>query len=127
MNEDVLDSSIILAVRKDETIDEAAYALIDGGVMSAVSVAEVYTRLSGLKTTSLVRMDALLATLGRVEPFTAEQARVCGLLRAETRHLGMSLGDRACVALGMELGATVHTTDRIWARGDFTCVVRVLR
>jgi PIN domain nuclease of toxin-antitoxin system len=117
MNEDVLDSSIILAVLKDETIDEAAYALIDGGVMSAVSVAEV----------SLVRMDALLATLGRVEPFTAEQARVCGLLRAETRHLGMSLGDRACVALGMELGATVHTTDRIWARGDFTCVVRVLR
>jgi PIN domain nuclease of toxin-antitoxin system len=127
MNEDVLDSSIILAVLKSEAIDESADGLIDGGVMSAVSVAEVYTKLSELNSVSLAQVDAMLATLGRIEPFTAQQARVCGLLRPQTRHLGMSLGDRVCIALGIVLRAVVYTTDGKWLEGNFTCEVRNLR
>jgi PIN domain nuclease of toxin-antitoxin system len=32
--------------------------------------------------------------------------------------MGLSLGDRACIALAMELGATAMTCDRAWTSLD---------
>jgi PIN domain nuclease of toxin-antitoxin system len=62
-----------------------------------------------------------------VEPFTFAQARVAGELTAKTKSAGLSLGDRACLALALELGAEVYTTDRAWARVDVGCKVNLLR
>jgi ribonuclease VapC len=127
MNEDVLDSSIILAILKNEAIDDSAYSVVPGAVMSAVNVAEVYSKLSELDGISLTRVELLLGLLDRIEPFTAAQAKTCGLLRDATRNQGMSLGDRACIALAMDLDATVYTTDRQWAAATLTCRVKLLR
>lgn len=127
MNDTVLDSSIILAILKNETIDDIAYSIVDGGVMSAVNVAEVYTKLSELKLVSVPQVDAMLATLDRIEPFTARQAKICGLLRERTTHLGMSLGDRACIALAIDIGGEVFTTDGQWVKLEFGCKVQNLR
>lgn len=41
---------------------------------------------------------------------------MAGALREVTRPLGLSLGDRACLALGIDEGAPILTTDRAWAR-----------
>jgi PIN domain nuclease of toxin-antitoxin system len=46
--------------------------------------------------------------------FTAEQAKTAGDLVLQTRSLGLSLGDRACLALGIALHAPVYTADRAW-------------
>jgi len=44
-----------------------------------------------------------------------------------TRHLGLSLGDRCCLALAKELGADVYTAERKWAGLDLGVTVRVIR
>jgi len=49
-------------------------------------------------------------------PLTQEQAELTGILRQTTRHLGLSLGDRACLALAKTLGGMAITADRPWQR-----------
>jgi len=49
-----------------------------------------------------------------VIPFTAEHARAAGNMIAQTHSFGLSLGDRACLALGLALHAPVYTADRSW-------------
>ena len=127
MSENLIDASVILAILKDEAIDEHAYAVVDGGVMSSVKVAEVYTKLSEFKMLTTRHVDALLDTLSRVEPFTRSQARVAGFLRDSTRHAGHSLRDWCCLALGLELDANVYTTEQAWAQVDVGCCVQLLR
>jgi len=51
----------------------------------------------------------------RVVPFDGLQARTAARLRSTTRHAGLSLGDRACLALADRLGYPVVTADRVWA------------
>jgi ribonuclease VapC len=57
-------------------------------------------------------MRDLLNLLARVEPFTESQAWMAADLRLATKHAGLSLGDRACLALALEIGAEVYTADR---------------
>ena len=49
-----------------------------------------------------------------LEPFSAAQAEIAGQLEERTRQFGLSLGDRACLALGSDRGETVYTADRAW-------------
>jgi PIN domain nuclease of toxin-antitoxin system len=62
-----------------------------------------------------------------VEPFTAHQARIAGTLIQRIRSLGLSLGDRACLALAIELDAPVYTTDRLWKKLKLGIPIHVLR
>ena len=54
-------------------------------------------------------------------------AEMTGSLRAETRKSGLSLGDRACIALGVALGAEVYTSDRVWADLILPCTIKLIR
>lgn len=130
MTRAVIDSSVITAILKSEQIDDQAYAIVDGGIMSAVNVADVYgnlRKLPGPVANAVSEIDRLLKTLSRVEPFTAIQARTAGLLKEPTRHAGLSLGDRACFALAMTIGAEIYTVDTIWANVQLNIPVNVLR
>jgi len=95
--------------------------------MSAVNLAEVYSKISELDAAQWPRTEALLALLDRVEPMTQQQARACGELRAKTRHAGLSLGDRACLALAIELGAEVYTADRAWKQINIGVPIHLIR
>ena len=121
----VIDSSVLLAVVKGESIDPLASSLLTVGTMSAVNLAEVSTKLHEWGMSH--REPWLVALLERVEPFTVGQARSAGELRKRSSAAGLSLGDRACLALALELGAEVYTTDRAWARVDVGCRVNLLR
>jgi PIN domain nuclease of toxin-antitoxin system len=52
---------------------------------------------------------------------------MAGRLWAPTRQLGLSLGDRACLSLGLRLGLTVLTCDRAWAQLSLDVVIQLLR
>ncbi len=127
MTSPVLDSSVPLAILLAEGIDSSMYKLMDGGVMSAVNLAEVYSKLSELTATEWPRTNTLLTLLDRIEPMTQGQARVCGELRVSTRHAGLSLGDRACLALALELGAEVYTSDRAWKQVKVGVPIHLIR
>ena len=62
-----------------------------------------------------------------VLPFTADHARLVGNLIAETRTLGLSLADRACLALGLSLKAPVYTADRSWKNLKLGLQVHLIR
>jgi PIN domain nuclease of toxin-antitoxin system len=62
-----------------------------------------------------------------VAAFSGEQARITGSLVDQTRSLGLSLGDRACLALGLHLGAPVYTADRAWKKLKLGIPIHLLR
>jgi PIN domain nuclease of toxin-antitoxin system len=112
----VLDASAVIALLKTEPGHQRVATLMAGGhsIVGAVNWSETAAKLaeSG-KPVAAIR--ATLAALGAtVIPFDDAQAVDAGLLRPITRHLGLSLGDRACLALGLSYQATVITADRLW-------------
>jgi len=112
----VLDASGVLALLLDEPGAEKVQAHLPSGVLGAVNLAEVLARLHDLggHQDDPERSVAILEL--RIEPFTEEQARRAGTFRPLTRAVGLSLGDRACLALAAELGAPALTADRRWAQ-----------
>lgn len=123
----VLDSSAVLTVINGEAGAERVEDVLMGGSISAANFSEVLSKLvdKGRDDGDAVAMlDALPLT---VLPLDAAQARRAGLLRRQTRKLGLSLGDRACLALAVELGLPVVTADRAWAQLDLGIEVAVVR
>ena len=123
----VLDASALLAYLHDEPGGERVRAVIAQAVMSTVNWAEVIgkARNDGVDTRGL-RED--LSSLGfALEPFSADQADIAGRLKECTRRFGLSLGDRACLALGSDRGETVYTADRAWSQLDLGVEVVAIR
>jgi PIN domain nuclease of toxin-antitoxin system len=129
VSETVLDASAVLAYLLGEPGEgEVGEVLEHGhGVISAVNLSEVAAKLAdgGM---SQAEIDAVVAALDmRVVPFDAGQALACARLRGSTRSLGLSLGDRACLALAEQLSLSVITTDRAWSALTVAVPIRVLR
>ena len=125
----VMDSSVLLAVAKGEPGAEAVMELLHTQecVISSVNFAEVGTKLidSGLPEAELKRGLAQFRL--EVIDFDATQATACAALRAVTRAQGLSLGDRACLALASGMEGVAVTADRAWAElGESVSGVRVL-
>ncbi len=114
----VFDSSAVLAVLFNEPGAEQAIRWLedDEAVISSVNQAEVLAKLldTGLSEADVAAIGQQLPL--QVLPFSAQQARIAGNLRPATRAIGLSLGDRCCLALAREQpGAQVVTADRAWA------------
>ncbi|WP_016950884.1 PIN domain-containing protein [Anabaena sp. PCC 7108] len=123
----VLDASALLAYLQDEPGNEAVDAVLAESVISSVNWAEVVQKViaSGVLVDEM-RND--LEALGmKIEPFMPEDGLLAGELWQQTRQYGLSLGDRACLSVGLRLGIPVLTTDRIWANLGLTLDVCVIR
>ena len=112
----VFDASAILAVLNDEPGAPVVLALLDegDGVISAANYAEVIAKLIDRSVTEADATEAWNHLPLTVEPLMPAVALAAGLLRKDTRALGLSLGDRCCLALGRINDATVITADRAW-------------
>jgi ribonuclease VapC len=123
----VADASAILAALKNEPFGNVDPRRLVGATASAVNVCEVLSKLhdDGLND---AQAHAAVSTMDlRVVPFDGPQARAAGRLRSVTRHAGLSLGDRACLALGDRLGYPVVTADRAWASLDVGVEIMMIR
>jgi ribonuclease VapC len=111
----VLDASALLALLGDEPgADRVDAALAGGGVIGAVNFAEVVAKLSGSGMPD-GEVREILDGLGLdVVAFDADLAYRTGSLRPATRTRGLSIGDRACLALGQRESLPVLTADRRW-------------
>jgi ribonuclease VapC len=128
VNRVVVDSSVLLAVIHQERGSETLTPeFLTRAIISTVNLAEVQSKLV---TSGWPPDDAWADATGSVReviPFTAEHARAAGNLIAETRALGLSLGDRACLALGLALHAPVYTADRSWKRLKLGVKIHTIR
>lgn len=127
MTDYVLDASAVLAVIQEEPGAERIEAHLDTGCISAVNLAEIVGKLQdrGLGDSEIDELIALLDLDTRI--LDKEGAVFMGKLRQTTKVAGLSLGDRACLALAHSLGATAITMDRAWKDLDIGVTIEVAR
>lgn len=127
MTDYVLDASAVLAVIQEEPGAERIEAHLDTGCISAVNLAEIVGKLQdrGLGDSEIDELIALLDLDTRI--LDKEGAVFMGKLRQTTKLAGLSLGDRACLALAHSLGATAITMDRAWKNLDIGVAIEVAR
>jgi PIN domain nuclease of toxin-antitoxin system len=121
----VLDASALLAWLQDEIGAEVVEAVLASGAISSLNWSEVLQKslahgvaIEGLRED----MEALGLAVMPFDVVDAEQAA-----RLWLPGSGLSLADRACLALGLRHGVPVWTADRMWAQASLGVAVRVIR
>jgi ribonuclease VapC len=125
--EAVLDASALVAFLRNEPGAEKVAAVLPLACISAVNLAETLSKM--------VEYGKPLEEVGyQIErlripaiPFDAVQAKIVASLWKVTRVAGLSLGDRACLALSLQRGLPVLTADRKWAAADVGVKVDMIR
>ncbi len=127
MTDHVLDASVVLAILADEPGAVKGIKLVPRALVGAVNHSEIISKLTEWGRPG----DSIIAALKpfdyRIADFTPDLAFKAGLLRDGTKALGLSLGDRACLALAMRERLPAYTTDRRWAELKIGVEVIVIR
>ena len=124
----MLDSSAVLAIIYGERgADKLTPELLANAVMSSVNLAEVHSKLVANGWDSEQAWEDCAGVVDQILPFTMDHAKRTGNLFVKTRSLGLSLGDRACLALALEQDAPVYTADRSWKSLRLPVAVHVIR
>ena len=129
----VLDASALLSYVRDEPGAEAVdRALEEGAFVSAVNWAEALSKMAerGQAPEDTVRALADAGILGEslvVHPLDEAQAVEIARLRPLTREAGLSLADRACLALATTLGSPALTADGAWVELDVGLRIELIR
>lgn len=114
----VLDTSAVMALLRDEPGGADVSRRLDSAVVSSVNVSEIVAVL----TRDGMTPDQVAAILNHLDltvvEFDVDLAFDAGCLIGQTGALGLSLGDRACLALALRLKLPAVTADRAWARID---------
>jgi ribonuclease VapC len=122
-----LDASVVLAVIFDEPGGRDAIDLLSDGVMSSVNFSEVMARCLERGVESELAERQLSRLNIDIVPFSVTEARLAAKLRKATRHRGLSLGDRACLALAEHRGISALTADRQWNGLEVGVAVQLIR
>ncbi len=123
----VLDASALLAYLHGEPGGEHIEGHVAEFCISSVNWSEVVQKALA-KGVDVVRMTQWLRGLDlTIEAFTDTQAETAAHLWSQTRDLGLSLADRACLALALDKSLPVLTTDRVWQQLELKLEVRVVR
>jgi PIN domain nuclease of toxin-antitoxin system len=111
----VLDASALLALlNRERGAEQVAQALAPGAIMGAVNLSEVVAKLADIGMPEAEIREALEPLGLDFVDFDAGDAFAAGLLRPTSRLVRLSLGDRACLALGRRTALPVLTADRGW-------------
>jgi PIN domain nuclease of toxin-antitoxin system len=126
MIENALDASAVLAFLFDETGADKVEVLFANSVISRINVTEVLTKLVQDGLTVNEAKETFDKINLEVAEFNENQSLKVAELRPLTKHLGLSLGDRCCLALAILENLTAVTADKNWA-GLNVCKIEVIR
>jgi ribonuclease VapC len=126
MNRYVLDASAVLALLNQEPGMEQVEPILGESIMSTVNMTEVLSKLidGGMSIDEATDSFDLLG-IESID-LTRELAQEAASLRGITRKMGLSLGDRCCLALGVRSGLEVVTAERDWKRLK-VCPITLIR
>lgn len=128
MNSVVLDASAILAlINREPGSDKLTPRLLANAVCSTVNLAEVQTKLVSNGWSPEDAWEDATSPIREAIFFTDEHAKIAGSLVALTQPLGLSLGDRSCLALGISLKAAVYTAEKTWNKLKLGVRVHLIR
>jgi ribonuclease VapC len=124
----VFDASAILAlIQSERGADKLTQQIRDSAVASSVNMAEVQGKLVLNGWDPNTAWEDVLSCVANVEPQSASQAKQAGTLVRSTKEFGLSVGDRSCLALAIELKAEVYTTDKLWKNLTVGVPIHVIR
>ena len=123
----VLDSSAMLAVIYAEPGADHVASLMRGALLSTVNLVEVQTKLIFRGSDPDFAWRGIRRFECEICVFDEVQARVAAEMIGKTKHLGLSLGDRACLALAIQRNAAVYTTDKAWSGLNLGIEIQAIR
>ncbi|MDJ0903849.1 MAG: type II toxin-antitoxin system VapC family toxin [Xenococcus sp. MO_188.B8] len=123
----VFDSSVVIAILKQEQGFSTAEKSLSDALISTVNLAEVATYLARNSVPSNTIQEVLASFPIQVVPFDESLAIQTGCLYPSCKHLGLSLGDRACLALAISRKLPVLTADQVWSKLNLRIPIQVLR
>jgi ribonuclease VapC len=127
MIKNVLDASAILAVLNSEPGEKIVIPLLAESAVSSINLAEVGAKLldAGLdQATAEIAVSVL--GIGLIVDFDEAQAWEVARLRPLTKQNGLSLGDRACLGLAIQMGVQAVTADKEWSKLNL-CPLLIIR
>lgn len=123
----VLDASALLALIRGEPGADIVASCLSRAIIGAVNQAEVQTKLVSAGIDEALAWWHIAEARCPSVPFDEDQARIAGALVRVTRPYGLSLGDRACLALALQRKAAVYTADAAWKNLGLSIEVNVIR
>lgn len=123
----ILDTSALIALALDERGAGIVAAVARNALMSAVNVSEFLQRMADHRVPYQTSQQELRRLEILVIPFDIDQAMQAAIFRTATRKNGLSLGDRACLALAFERRLPILTADRRIAEADVDLDIRLIR
>jgi ribonuclease VapC len=114
----VLDASSVLALAHGEPGAEVVSEYLEHSAISTVNWSEIIRKSREVEVQIGPLRDSLAEADVALWPFVEADAEQAAALWGTTRHRGLSLADRACLALASRLGARAVTADRAWTDLD---------
>lgn len=118
MNKVILDSSAIIALIKGETGAGIVEPLLGSIVMSTLNISEAAGILIDLGMPEEECKNSIEPYVDLVVPLDIQQSFEMAYLKKLIPNKGLSIGDRACIALGIKMALPIYTADKIWAKLD---------
>ena len=125
----VIDASAVLALLQNEPGADYVRARVErtSSIISAVNLAEVGYKMAEHGLSGAQVQEAMIEFGVEVRPFDAEQAMILADLYVSTKRLGLSLADRACLALARLMGLPALTADHAWRDVDSDIEIELIR
>ena len=123
----ILDASALLAFLFNESGRERVAEHVESSCLSAVNLTEVIGKFVQHGHSADLVLGKIMASTIEVVPFSPPDAALAASLLPRTKPFGLSLADRACLALAITRGVPVLTADRAWAGLDIGVAVYVIR
>lgn len=123
----VHDASSLLALAFQKPGAEVARKALQGSFVSTVNWSEFIQKVRQ-RGGNVTPLASIVEKLGiTIVPFTTSTAELAASLYPQTKPLGLSLGDRACLALGLEKNCEVYTTDKTWLSLTLSIKITAIR
>lgn len=127
MSKYVLDASALLALLNNEPGAQRVKDILPESVVCTVNVCETVGKLVSVGMSIDDARTSVALLLPQVIPFDTELAFKTGALITDTKKLGLSLGDRACLALALMRQNTAVTAERVWSKLKLDVTIEVIR
>lgn len=124
----IFDTSALFAIINKEKGYELAESVLAKSSMSSVNVSEVVAVLTRAGLTPRDIREIIEESIPYIIDFDEEIAFTAGVIISESKSLGLSLGDRACIATGMVKGMEIYTADQVWTKLDIpSAKIKIIR
>lgn len=124
----ILDASALITLLSEENGHEIVASVLPKSIMSSVNIAEVAKYLIEKRGLTKEEVANIIQSLVEtIIPFDTSLALISADIIRHTRSLGLSLGDRACLALAIHTRYTVYSADKIWSQLDVGCKIVIIR